>query len=205
MPTTAEPLDFLARDTIAAAFFGPVHDWREHAAGNRLMVDAILAGHDLTETLLLCATADEARGGQSQRAGAMEGLLTCLDTLQASGKAFSVRSDYVLGVAVLNAAGERRRALLRCTQPDRGADMLRLLLQAGRAAGPYLKRAEPAAAPAPTPPAPVQVSVALQLPEGPVPMAIVSQPATRSVQTVERDDADEIVRTVTETTGVANG
>jgi len=197
MHTTIDRVLLSSRGDLVPGFFGPVHDWSEHAAGKLLMEDAILAGDDLAQTLLLCLMADEARGGQDQRAGAMDGLLACLDILQAAGKAFSVRSAFALAVDALAATGVRRRALVRSTPPNRGAEMLSLLLQAGRAAGPYLRRAEPAAPPAA--PAPVQVSVALQLPDGPVPMAIVSQPATRSVQTVERDSADEIVRTVTET------
>jgi hypothetical protein len=43
------------------------------------------------------------------------------------------------------------------------------------------------------------VNVQLALPAGAVPVEIVSQPATRAVQTVERDDDAEIVQTVTET------
>ena len=45
----------------------------------------------------------------------------------------------------------------------------------------------------------MHVNVELALPAGPVPVAIVGQPATRSVQTVRRDEDAEIVETVTET------
>ena len=77
------------------------------------------------------------------------------------------------------------------------------LLAAARAAGPHLKRAAPPPPPAP-PPAPV-VNVQLALPAGAVPVTVVSQPATRAVQTVERDADLEITQTVTTTTPLLSG
>jgi hypothetical protein len=135
----------------------------------------------------------------------MAALCDCLDVLQAGGRwSFNLTDPSrwpALAVRALGEPGELRRAMLRMTPPEDVAATLELLCQAAQAAGPYLKRAEPAApaAPMPAAPAPVSVNVALQLPEGPMPVAIVSQPPMRSVQTVERDAEDEIVRTVTET------
>ncbi len=198
---TEESIRKLAGQDFAALFFGPVMDWNEHATGQRLMEDAVLAGDDLARTLWLASCADEGRRSCCQRIGALDGLLRCLDAFVASGRhVFNVRSDFSLAVEALQSTGDKRRAIVRSTPPNRGADMLRLLLQAGRAAGPYLKRAEPVAPPPPPAAPALVVNAVLQLPEGPLPMAIVSQPATRSVQTVERDAEDEIVRTVTETT-----
>jgi hypothetical protein len=188
------------RHGIAAAFFSPVVDWHEYAAGHRMTVDAVLTGDNLVHVLTLAEVADLMRGTADQRAGAMAGICDCLDALHAGGKRLQVREGvYHYAAAVLAATGEKRRAMLRATLPERGAEVLDLVLQAARAAGPYLKRAEPAAAPPPEPPPAPVVNVALQLPAAAVPVAIVSQPATRSVQTVERDEHDEITRTITTT------
>jgi hypothetical protein len=205
MPRTAETmLQSLARTSLSRGFFGPVWDWNEHAAGYRLMLDAVLARGDLAQTLMLAASADEGRGPMAvdQRTGAMDALLACLGAINAGGKHLAVTgraAGFELATAALqDATGERRRALLRLTPPEQGADMLGWLLMAAQAAGPYLKRADPPAPP-PAQHLAVNLTAALQLPEGPLPMAIISQPSTRSVQTVERDENDEIVRTVTNT------
>ncbi|MCB1749247.1 MAG: hypothetical protein KDK06_18880 [Gammaproteobacteria bacterium] len=201
-------VDILAREPISRAFFAPVMDWHEHAVGHRLMVEAVLAGDDPAQALLLAAAGDFDRGTADQRAGAMEGLLGCLDVLAAAGRRLAVRDEetrYPPAVAVLHATGERRRAILRAVSADRAAEVLALLLDAVRAAAPHLQRAAPAAPPPPAPPPAPVVNVQLALPAGAVPVEIVSQPATRAVQTVERDADLEIIQTVTTTTPLLSG
>ncbi len=192
--------------SLVPTFFARVQFREAFDVGYRLMVEMVLNGNDPALALLESRSTDDLRPGRGadQSTGAMAALCDCLDALHAGGKAISVPepSRWPRGaVLALTATGELRRSILRMTQPENVAATLELLCLAARAAGPYLKRAEPVAAVAPPPaaPTPVSVNVALQLPDGPLPMAIVSQPATRSVQTVERDADDEIVRTVTET------
>lgn len=191
--------------SLVPNFFSRVLWPEEFSAGHRLMMDAVLDGLDPALALLLARSTDIQRGTADQATGAMAALCDCLDVLQAGGRfSFNVTEPSrwpALAVRALTVSGELRRAMLRMTRPEDVEGTLALLCQAAQKARPYLKRAEPAApvAPAPAAPAPVSVNVALQLPEGPLPMAIVSQPPTRSVQTVERDADDEIVRTVTET------
>ena len=192
--------------SLVPTFFSRVLWPDDFSAGHRLMMDAVLGGHDPALALLMARSTDLQRGTADQSTGAMAALCDCLDVLQAGGRwSFNVTEPSrwpAIAVRALSVSGEMRRGMLRMTPPEDVAGTLALLCQAAQKAGPYLKRAEPAApdAPAPAAPAPVSVNVALQLPEGPLPMAIVSQPATRSVQTVERDEDDEITRTITETT-----
>lgn len=190
--------EFLGRD-----YFGPVYAQSEFHAGYNLMVGAIIGGDDPGQVLALVRVADVVRGAEPEQSrGAMAGLLDCLDALQAGDKSLHLADPAAWpapAVRALAATGEMRRAMLRATPHGDYAATLGLLIEAARAAGPYLKRAEPAAPPAPPAPTPFQVHVELALPPGPLPVAIVSQPATRSVQTVERDANDEIVTTVTET------
>lgn len=199
-----ELIQHLARNGsgfIATDYFARVVWPDDFAAGHRLMIDAILAGDDPAMVLVLTRSADAIRGSADQSTGAVAAIMDCLDALDRGGKRLQVApvAEYGLAQRALESSGEMRRAVLRATPPDYYGTMLGLLCQAARAAGPHLARSEPAAPPAPPPPTPVQVNVALELPVGPVPMTIVGQPATRSVQTVRRDEHDEIVETVTET------
>jgi hypothetical protein len=194
--------EFLGRD-----YFGPVYAQSEFHAGYNLMVGAIIGGDDPGQVLGLVRVADLVRGAEpDQSRGAMAGLLDCLDALQAGDKSLHLVDPAAwpsTAVRALATTGEMRRAMLRATPHGDYAATLALLIAAARAAGPYLKRAEQAAPPAPPSPTPVQVHVELALPPGPLPVAIVSQPATRSVQTVERDADQEIVQTVTTTAQLA--
>lgn len=205
-----DPITVLTRESIGRAFFAPAVDWHERAVGHRLMIEAILAGDDPALALLLAAAADHDRGTGDQRAGAMEAALGCLDVLAAAGRRLAVHNEdsrYAPATAALHATGERRRAILRAVPPQRAAEVLSLVLDAVRAAAPHLQRAQPAAEP--PPPAPPQptphINVQLMLPAGPLPVAIESQPATRAMQTVERDDDLEIVKTITETRPLPTG
>lgn len=200
---TATGSTFIARD-----YFGPAHDRAAFDLGYRVMLDAVLDGGqaNLPAVLLLARAADTQRGGEPDQArGAMEALLACLDALQAGGKRLDVTDATAwppMAVRALAVSGPMRRAMLMAMPEADYAGALELVCQAARAAGKFLQRAEPPALPAPPAPAPQIINVELQMPPGAMPVAIVSQPATRSVQTVERDANDEIVRTVTETTPV---
>lgn len=201
MTDDADILATIARRPLGEVFFAAVSDADEWHAGRSMMLDAIVGrDDDLAGTLLYAIAADQARspGATDQARGAMAAICECLDALDAGGLGLHVSGDAdPLAARALAATGAKRRALLRITPPEHGAAVLELLLMAARAAGPHLKRAAPPPPPAP-PPAPV-VNVQLALPAGAVPVEIVSQPATRAVQTVERDDDAEIVQTVTET------
>jgi len=192
--------------SLVPTFFSRVQWADDFSTGYRLMVDAVLDARDPALGLLLARATDKQLGTADQSTGAMAALCDCLDVAQAGGrwscKVMDPSSWPALAVRALGARGELRRAMLRMTPPEDVASTLALLCRAAETIGPHLKRAEPKAPPQDplaASPAPVSVNVALQLPEGPLPMAIVSQPPMRSVQTVERDAEDEIVRTVTET------
>lgn len=201
--TIADDLARLGSD-MGRDYFGAVRKPSEFEFGHRLMIDAILGGGDPAAVLALARAADlTINDGEPDRSrGAMAGLLDCLDSLQAGGKTLQIEDASLwpgLAVAALAAGPTMRRAMLCVMYRESYAATLALLFAAARAAGPYLKRAEPAAPPALPAPTPVHVNVELALPAGPVPVAIVGQPATRSVQTVRRDEDAEIVETVTET------
>lgn len=205
--TDAETLATIARRPLAEVFFAPPRDAEELHAGKAMMLQAILGrDDDLAGTLLYAVAADQARGRDAgdQARGAMLAVCECLDALDAAGLGLHVTGDAdPLAANILAATGEKRRVMLRLTPRERAAAVLELLLLAARAAAPYLKRAA-APPPPPPPPAPV-VNVQLALPAGAVPVRVTGMPATRAVQTVERDADAEIVQTVTTTTPLPAG
>jgi hypothetical protein len=169
---------------------------REFEAGRRLMMEGLGQGIGPDLLMELARAVDTKRGsGIDQAAGAFEGMLQYMDALDRLGVKFRARGATLPSSVstVLGTSGQVRRTAMRLLPVDDEQTVLGAIYSALKSSFRHITlRSSDAGATAP-------VSVELKLPAEPLMVRVVDVPTTTAVQTVTRDDRDEIVATVTTT------